>query len=89
MENDADCAHCATGRDLRRIGRRANFFLGEMIDSAVGNGDFPEYEEKGDFQKTRMISGTCQVCEKNTIKLEVGRSSFQIGSRPSAPSVQL
>ena len=40
MEIDVDCANCATGRDLRSIGRRSNFFWGEMVDSLIGNGDF-------------------------------------------------
>ena len=38
---DVGWKDCATGRDLRRIGRRANFLRGEVIDSIVGNADFP------------------------------------------------
>ena len=46
-----DCANCATRRDLRRIGHRANFSWGKTIDSLTENGDFPENEENGDFHK--------------------------------------
>ena len=48
---DSDCANCATRRDLRRIGRRANFFWGKIADSLIGNGDFSENEAKGISKK--------------------------------------
>ena len=61
MKIDADCANCASGRDLRFFGRRANLF-------GVQNGryfgrkeEFPENEEKEDSPKERAILGIYRV----------------------------
>ena len=47
-----DCADCASWRDLRRVGRRANVYGG--IDVLEQKGDISDNVEKGDFRTEKQ-----------------------------------
>ena len=55
---DAGCSNCARGRDLRRIGRRANVFMGGMVYVSEEKADILGNRENVDFRKGREM-----ICE--------------------------
>ena len=56
MGISAECANWATGRDLRRIGRRANFYRVEIVDFEIESEEIPKTDE-GENTKKEIRSG--------------------------------
>ena len=68
-EIDADCADCATGRDLRRIDRREKrFLMAKRPIRWLGMKISPKMKKSEIPQKERKILGTCQVLKSSTSK---------------------